>query len=186
MRAKPVATFSLLVLAASCGLARAQVSKPAYLDPAQPIDRRVEDLVSRMTLEEKASQLVNHTRAIPRLGVPEYKLWSEALHGAANNGIATVFPQAIGLAATFDTALVHEMARATALQGRAKHAIAVREGESRAVRLVLGDRDLSHVDELGTRKVAAGAYRISVGGGQPGAENVDDSFTITGERELPR
>jgi len=76
--------------------------------------------------------------------------------------------------------------------GAPKHAlrgftrIHLRAGESRAVRFVLGDRDLSHVDEAGTRKVAAGAYRISVGGGQPGAGNVDDSFTITGERELPR
>ncbi len=107
----------------------AAVSRAAYLDPAQPIDRRVDDLVGRMTLEEKASQLVNHTRAIPRLGVPEYNLWSEALHGVANNGIATVFPQAIGLAATFDTALVHEMAQVTALEARAKHNMAVRAGE---------------------------------------------------------
>ena len=68
------------------------VGPRAFQDPALPVDRRVDDLVARMTLEEKASQLVNRTRAIPRLGVPEYNLWSEALHGVANNGIATVFP----------------------------------------------------------------------------------------------
>ncbi|MBN2371833.1 MAG: glycoside hydrolase family 3 C-terminal domain-containing protein, partial [Vicinamibacteria bacterium] len=102
-------------------------SQPAYLDPSRPLDERVSDLVSRMTLEEKASQLVNRTRAIPRLGVPEYNLWSEALHGVANNGIATVFPQAIGLAATFNPALIRDMAGATGREGRAKYNIALRE-----------------------------------------------------------
>ena len=81
-----------------------------------------------MTLEEKASQLVNTTRAIPRLGVPEYNLWSEALHGVANNGIATVFPQAIGLAATFDAPLVKRMAEATALEASVKFNQANRAG----------------------------------------------------------
>ena len=114
-------TAVLLALSAiAAGGAQAQAPGPAYLDAAQPLDRRVDDLVSRMTLEEKASQLVNTTRAIPRLGVPEYNLWSEALHGVANNGIATVFPQAIGLAATFDAPLVKRMAEATALEARVK------------------------------------------------------------------
>jgi beta-glucosidase len=98
----------------------AQEARPIYKDPAQPVEKRLDNLVGQMTLEEKASQLVNHTRAIPRLGVPEYDLWSEALHGVANNGIATVFPQAIGLGATFDAPLLHRMAEATALEGRVK------------------------------------------------------------------
>jgi beta-glucosidase len=110
------------------GVAHAQEPGPAYLDPARPLDTRVDDLVSRMTLEEKASQLVNTTRAIPRLGVPEYNLWSEALHGVANNGVATVFPQAIGLAATFDAPLVKRMAEATALEARVKFNLANRAG----------------------------------------------------------
>ncbi len=105
-----------------------QDKPPAYLDTSQSIDKRVDDLVDRMTLEEKASQLANHTRAIPRLGVPEYNLWSEALHGVAANGIATVFPQAIGLGATFDAPLLHQMAQATALEGRVKYNQAVRSG----------------------------------------------------------
>jgi beta-glucosidase len=128
---RPTTFPAAAVLAASALLASAalaQEPKPAYLDSAQPLDRRVDDLVSRMTLEEKASQLVNTTRAIPRLGVPEYNLWSEALHGVANNGIATVFPQAIGLAATFDAPLVKRMAEATALEGRVKLNIANRAG----------------------------------------------------------
>jgi beta-glucosidase len=133
MNAKIVAMSSLAVLASSFHCAWTEEPKAVYLDPAQPIDRRVDDLVGRMTLEEKASQLVNHTRAVPRLGVPEYNLWSEALHGVAANGIATVFPQAIGLAATFDTALIHEMAQATALEGRAKHNRAVKAGEQGAL-----------------------------------------------------
>jgi beta-glucosidase len=124
-----VATLSLILAAGLCSAAGEQDTKPAYLDPAQPVDRRADDLVGRMTLEEKASQLVNHTRAIPRLGVPEYNLWSEALHGVAAGGIATVFPQAIGLGATFDPELIHEMAHATALEGRAKYVRAIKAGE---------------------------------------------------------
>ena len=99
-----------------------------YLDPAQPISARVDDLLSRMTLEEKTSQLVNQSRAVPRLGVPRYDWRSEALHGIAGAGIATVFPEPVGLAATFDVPLIHEMAAAIGAEGRAKHNKAVREG----------------------------------------------------------
>lgn len=99
-----------------------------YLDTALPLNERVDDLVSRMTLEEKVSQLVNQSRAIPRLKVPKYDWRSEALHGIAGSGIATVFPEPVGLAATYDAPLIHEMARATGGEGRAKHNKAVREG----------------------------------------------------------
>ena len=70
-----------------------------------------------MTLEEKASQLVNQARAIPRLQVPAYDWWSEALHGVANAGTATVFPEPIGLAATFDAPLIHDMAVVIGIRG---------------------------------------------------------------------
>jgi beta-glucosidase len=99
-----------------------------YLDPSQPIDTRVDDLIKRMTLEEKASQLVNQARAIPRLQIPAYDWWSEALHGVANAGTATVFPEPIGLAATFDDSLIHEMAIVIGTEARAKHNQAVRAG----------------------------------------------------------
>ena len=99
-----------------------------YLDPSQPIDVRVNDLVGRMTLEEKASQLVNQARAIPRLQVPAYNWWSEALHGVARAGTATVFPEPIGLAATFDVPLIHDMAIVIGTEARAKHHQAVRAG----------------------------------------------------------
>jgi len=82
-----------------------------------------------MTLEEKASQLVNHSRAIPRLGVPAYDWWSEALHGVAANG-TTEFPEPIGLAATFDSAGIHDMAEDIGVEGRIKHAEDVQAGHS--------------------------------------------------------
>jgi len=101
---------------------------PGYLNPSLPISERVDDLVGRMTLEEKASQLVNQARAIPRLQVPAYDWWSEALHGVARAGTATVFPEPIGLAATFDVPLIHDMAVGIGTEARAKHNQAVRAG----------------------------------------------------------
>jgi beta-glucosidase len=106
----------------------AQSTKPIYLDPSQPIDTRVDDLIKRMTLEQKASQLVNQARAIPELQVPGYDWWSEALHGVANAGTATVFPEPIGLAATFDDPLIHQMAIVIGTEARAKHELAVKAG----------------------------------------------------------
>ena len=104
-------------------------SSAPYLNPALPVDQRVDDLISRMTLEEKASQLVNQARAIPRLGVPAYDWWSESLHGVAVNG-TTEFPEPVGLAATFDAPAIHEMAVAISTEARIKHAQAVRAGHS--------------------------------------------------------
>ena len=107
------------------GAAQAQdAEKPAYLDPNLPAEQRAADLVQRMTLEEKASQLVNQARAIPRLGVPAYDWWSEALHGVATNG-TTEFPEPIGLAATFDPPEIHEMAMDISTEARVVHDQAV-------------------------------------------------------------
>src|SRR4051812_2718801 len=120
--------MAVLLLAASL-LAQDVPPKDAkYLDPNQPLEVRVDDLISRMTLEEKASQLVNQARGIPRLQVPQYDWWSEALHGVARAGTATVFPEPIGLAATFDPSLIHEMATAIGREARAKHNQAVQAG----------------------------------------------------------
>jgi beta-glucosidase len=94
---------------------------PAYKDIALPFEQRVDDLISRMTLEEKASQLVNAARPIPRLGIPGYNWWNEALHGVARNGVATVFPQAIALGATFDPSLIHDIAVAIGTEARVKY-----------------------------------------------------------------
>ena len=104
-------------------------TKPAYMDTALPSEQRAADLVHRMTLEEKASQLVNQARAIPRLNVPAYDWWSESLHGVAVNG-TTEFPEPIGLGATFDTAAIHQMAIAISTEARIKHAQDMRAGHS--------------------------------------------------------
>ncbi len=102
-------------------------STPDYLNPELPVRERVKDLLSRMTLEEKISQTRNACPAIPRLGMPAYDYWSEALHGVARNGRATVFPQAIGMAATWDRDLIHRVASAIADEGRAKYHEALRK-----------------------------------------------------------
>jgi len=104
---------------------------PAYpfLDPDLSVDERVEDLVSRLTLGEKAQQMLHSAPAIPRLGVPAYNWWNEGLHGVARAGIATVFPQAIGLAAMWDVARLHEVAAAIADEARAKHHEYARKGD---------------------------------------------------------
>jgi len=91
-----------------------------WKDPVKPLDERVKDLIRRMSLAEKVLQLQNSAPAIPRLGLPRYDYWSEALHGVAANGTATVFPQAIGMAATWDTPLIHREASVIAIEGRAK------------------------------------------------------------------
>jgi beta-glucosidase len=104
-------------------------ARPPYLNPDLGFEERARDLVSRMTVEEKISQLGNNAAAIPRLGVPAYEWWNECLHGVARAGVATVFPQAIGLAATFDRALVHEMADVVGDEARAKHHQFVRQGK---------------------------------------------------------
>src|SRR5580692_10482539 len=97
-----------------------------YLNPALAPDARAKDLVGRMTLEEKVSQMQDAAAAIPRLGVPAYNWWNEALHGVARNGFATNFPQSIGIAATWDTALMHRIATVIAVEGRAKYNQAMR------------------------------------------------------------
>jgi beta-glucosidase len=96
-----------------------------YQNPALPPEQRAADLVSRMTLEEKLRQMQNSAPAIPRLGVPVYNWWNEALHGVAS-GRATVFPEPIGLGATWDAGLVHRVADAISTEARAKYHEALR------------------------------------------------------------
>lgn len=98
-----------------------------YLDPSRPLHQRVRDLISRLTLDEKISQMRNAASAVPRLGIPAYDFWSEALHGVARNGRATVFPQAIAMAATWDPRLVQQVADAISDEARAKHHAALRK-----------------------------------------------------------
>ena len=93
-----------------------------------PIEQRAEMLVSQMTLEEQIGQLVNAAEALPRFDIPAYDWWNEALHGVARNGKATIFPQAIGLAATFDPQLAQRVGDAIATEARAKFALSQQLG----------------------------------------------------------
>ncbi|MBN1935381.1 MAG: glycoside hydrolase family 3 C-terminal domain-containing protein [Anaerolineae bacterium] len=102
-----------------------------YQNPSVPVRDRVSDLISRMTLEEKVSQMVYDAPAIERLGIPEYNWWNECLHGVSRAGIATVFPQAIGLAATWNTVLMRQISTAISDEARAKHHDFLRRGVRR-------------------------------------------------------
>src|SRR5579884_2994916 len=111
----------VLCVALIASAAKAQeAEKLPYMNPSLSPEVRAMDLVHRMTLEEKASQLVNQARAIPRLKVPAYDWWSEALHGVAVDG-TTEFPEPIGLAATFDVPAIHTMATDIGIEGRIVH-----------------------------------------------------------------
>ena len=116
-----------LVLLASFGIAgtayaqQAAAPRPVYLDESRPISQRVDDLVGRMTLDEKVLQMKDVAPAIDRLAVPSYNWWNEALHGVARDGLGTVFPQAIGFAATWDNSLIFRMATVISDEARAKH-----------------------------------------------------------------
>jgi beta-glucosidase len=124
-----LAALAFLLAFTAKGAGAQDPAKPPYLNPELPAAQRAADLVQRMTLEEKASQLVNSAHAIPRLAVPAYNWWSEALHGVAVNG-TTEFPEPIGLGATFDAAGINEMARDIGIEARVVHAQAVRAGGS--------------------------------------------------------
>ena len=101
-----------------------------FMNPDLPVGQRVEDLLSRMTVEEKCSQMLNDAPAIERLGIPKYNWWNECLHGVARAGIATVFPQAIGLAAMWNAPFLEEIASVIADEGRAKYHDYEREGHN--------------------------------------------------------
>ena len=111
---------SVSVMALALGSA-APAAAQLYRDASQPVEARVDDLVRRMTIEEKAAQMQNVAPAIPRLGIPPYDYWNEALHGVARAGEATVFPQAIGMAATWDRDLMLAEGQTVATEGRAKY-----------------------------------------------------------------
>jgi len=117
----------VLLCGALAGAARAQA--PAWQNPSLSFEERAADLVARMTLEEKVSQMIDRAPAIERLGIPEYNWWNEGLHGVARSGLATVFPQAIGFAATWNDSLVLRMATVISDEFRAKHHDYARQGQ---------------------------------------------------------
>ncbi len=123
--------FVLMPLAFALLALLAPAQKPAYLDTSLSPAQRAHDLVGRMTLDEKANQLEDWATSIPRLGIPDYQTWNEALHGVARAGYSTVFPQAIGMAATWDPAMVHAMGNVISTEARAKYNQAQREDNHR-------------------------------------------------------
>ncbi|MFC1490785.1 glycoside hydrolase family 3 C-terminal domain-containing protein [Candidatus Latescibacterota bacterium] len=94
---------------------------PIWRDPTKPMRDRIDDLIRRMSLEEKVAQVRNDAPAIPRLGLPAYNYWNEALHGVANNGDATVFPEPVGMASTWNPELMRREGTVVGIEGRAKH-----------------------------------------------------------------
>ena len=122
--------LSLNAQTAANASAAKEPARPAYLDPSLPLEQRVNDLVSRITLEEKVAQMQDVAPGIPRLSIPAYNWWNEGLHGVARAGNATVFPQAIGLAATWDTDLIHRVADVISTEARAKYNDAIQHGNT--------------------------------------------------------
>jgi beta-glucosidase len=122
-----IALLASLFLVASCHLGGGAggEKRAAFRDPKLPVEARVADLIGRMTLDEKISQLSFDSPAIERLGIPAYNWWNECLHGVARAGRATVFPQAIGLAATFDENLMYQVSNAISDEARAMYQAAV-------------------------------------------------------------
>lgn len=105
-----------------------QENDKKYLDPSLSFEERVDDLVSRMTLREKIAQMLHEAPPVPRLDIPRYNWWNECLHGVARAGRATVFPQTIGMAASFNIKLLKKVATAISDEARAKHHAALRIG----------------------------------------------------------
>ena len=126
-----IRTLSLFLAFLSLGtIAPQNLRAQAYADTKLSPEERAADLVSRLTLEEKASLMTYRSAAIERLGIPAYNWWNEALHGVARNGSATVFPEPIGMAASFDDALLYEVFTSVSDEARVKHRLAIAAGES--------------------------------------------------------
>ena len=120
--------FLLVLLTGGFFFAGAQEIKFPFQDPSLPIEQRLDDLIGRLTLDEKAKLMIHNSPAIPRLDIPEYNWWNECLHGVGRAGKATLFPQAIAMAATFDDDLIYKVAVAISDEVRAKHYAALRKG----------------------------------------------------------
>ena len=120
----PVAAFNASELAEPFTDAAMRIpvinEPPIWTDPSQPLPAREKDLIRRMSLAEKVAQLQNDAPRIPRIGLSAYNYWNEALHGIANNGVATVFPEPVGMASTWNPELLHQEGNVIGVEGRAK------------------------------------------------------------------
>jgi beta-glucosidase len=135
MKSLIIRKFLILLITFIAGFAVAQENPKnqnyPFNDPTLSIEERTQDLINRLTIEEKAWQMMHNSPAVERLGIPEYNWWNEALHGIGRSGVATVFPQAIGMGATFDEDLILEVANAISDEARATHNTAVENGYRR-------------------------------------------------------
>ncbi|WP_423819713.1 glycoside hydrolase family 3 N-terminal domain-containing protein [Salinimicrobium sp. TIG7-5_MAKvit] len=135
MKSLIIRKFLILLITFITGFAVAQENPKnqnyPFNDPTLSIKERTQDLINRLTIEEKAWQMMHNSPAVERLGIPEYNWWNEALHGIGRSGVATVFPQAIGMGATFDEDLILEVANAISDEARATHNTAVENGYRR-------------------------------------------------------
>ena len=123
--------FLTLLAVLSAVSLRAQAPEFPFRDPSLPQEQRIDDLLSRLTLQEKIDMMQNGSKGVERLGLPDYNWWNEALHGVARAGVATVFPQAIGMAATFDPEEHLRTFTTISDEARAKYNEAIRNGEHR-------------------------------------------------------
>lgn len=119
----------VILLTAMLAAGSINAQEHPFNDPKLPVDQRIEDLLGRLTLEEKVGMMMNGSAGVERLGIPDYNWWNEALHGVARAGIATVFPQAIGMAATFDPEEHLRTFTVISDEARAKYNQAIREGQ---------------------------------------------------------
>ena len=117
--------------------AQQSVAIPAFQNPDLPVGQRVDDLIPRLTVQEKIGQTMMASPEIKRLGIPRYDWWNEGLHGVARNGTATVFPQAIGLAATWNPGLHQRIAGVISTEARAKNNEAIRNSGVGAYQAVM-------------------------------------------------
>lgn len=119
----------LLTLLTTAAFTAASAQILPYQDASLPVEQRVDDLMQRLTLEEKTQLMMNGSPAIPRLGIPKFDWWSEALHGVGRNGLATVFPSCIGMACSFDNDLIERIYVAVSDEARAKNTLARQQGK---------------------------------------------------------
>src|SRR5438874_11188376 len=122
--------LSLNAQTAANASAAKEPTRPAYIDPSLPLEQRVNDLVSRITVVDSLAATQDVAPGISRLCIPAYNWWNEGLHGVARAGNATVFPQAIGIAATWDTDLIHRVADVISTEARAKYNDAIQHGNT--------------------------------------------------------
>ncbi|MBQ0075277.1 MAG: glycoside hydrolase family 3 protein, partial [Prevotella sp.] len=120
---------SLFISVFTFAMSSAMAQMLPYQNPALTPEQRADDLIPRLTLKEKAKLMVDQSEAIPRLGIPQFQWWNEALHGVGRNGFTTVFPITMGMAASFNDALLYQVFDAVSDEARVKYRQAKASGD---------------------------------------------------------